>query len=193
MRQLQYTKCAVICHGLSECQIAKYIKSNLHLKMELFSKDNGHSSIQITGLMDYLNNKRFTNLKAFSESCSIEYNKRKLIDFKLFIIMDCDDCSQSQKNSFINKEMFNGHPLFDYIYPIVNTPNLENVLVKAGILVKKIKKDEKGDYYFKTFPIHDGPLSLDSYNEIVALRDKLSNVCQTNLEEFLTYCLNLVK
>lgn len=137
MRKLNYTKCGVICHGLSEIQIVKYIKSNLHLKLEILSKDNGHSSIQITSLLKYLNNKSFLNLKEFSEKYDIEYKKKILVDFKLFIIMDTDDCMEEQKKAFLNKEMFKSHPLYNYIVPISNIPNLESVLVKSKIMVKK--------------------------------------------------------
>lgn len=59
MRELKYCKCAVICHGLSELQIASYIRSNLHIKLEIFSRENGKSSIQITGLNNYLEAAQF--------------------------------------------------------------------------------------------------------------------------------------
>ncbi len=192
MRSPNYTKCAVICHGLSELQIVRYIKSNLHLKLEHFAKDNGHSSIQITSLMSFLNGKPFKNLIKFSDSYGIEYYKKKLLNFKLFIIMDTDDCTEEQKEKFENKEMFQGHLLYDYIVPIINVPELESVMIKAGIMIKRIKDKDKGDYYFKTFPINNEPLSLNSYLEIETLRDKLKRVKNTNLDIFLDYCLGLV-
>ena len=193
MRQLNYTKCAVICHGLSELQIARYIRSNLHLKLETFSRDSGHSSIQITSLMAFLNDRRFCKIKEFSENYDVEYSKKKLINFKLFIIMDTDDCTDEQKKLFMNKEMFKEHPLFEYIIPIANIPELESVLVKAGIMVRKIKNEEKGEYYFKTFPINSEPFTIDSFKEIEILRDKLENVENTNMDVFLNYCLGIVK
>ena len=192
MRKLKFTQCGVICHGLSELQIARYIKSNLHLKMETFSRDNGNSSIQITSVLDFLSSKNFTNIKKFAEDNGVEFEKKKLKNFKLFIIMDTDDCTSEQKKSFIDKSMFINHPLYEYIYPIFNCPDLEEVLVKAGIMVKKIKNEQKGSYYFKTFPINSEPFSMNSYNEIEDLMNKLKLVKNNNLNEFLKYCLDLV-
>lgn len=165
-KKLNYTRCAVICHGKSEFQIAKFIKSNLHLKMEIFAKNKGESSIQITSLMDFIDKKIFTNIKKFAEDYSIERNKNQLIGFKIFIIMDTDDCTELQK---------------------------ENFLMNSGIMFKKIKKKDKGDYYIETFPINSEPLSFNSYNEVKTLRDKIKSVKNTKLDEFLTYCLDLIK
>lgn len=50
-RELRYCRCAVICHGESEKIIVKHIKSNLHLKIEIFSDNNGKKSIQINSLL----------------------------------------------------------------------------------------------------------------------------------------------
>lgn len=192
MRKLNYTQCGVICHGLSELSIVNYIKSHLHLKLEVFSKDKGHCSVQITSLMSFLDGRNFQSVSKFYKEYDVEHHKNKLINFKLFIIMDTDDCTEKQKQAFESKEMFKNHPLFDYIVPIFNVPNLESVLIKAGIMTKKIKDNEKGSYYLKTFPISKEPYCLDSFNEILTLKDKLIGVKSTNLDVFLDYCLSLV-
>ena len=56
---LNYTRCAVIVHGKSEFALVKYIYTNLHLPVKIISKDKGRSSIQINGLLDFLNKKPF--------------------------------------------------------------------------------------------------------------------------------------
>ena len=93
---LKYTKCAVIVHGKSEFQLVRFIYTNLHLPVKIISKDKGKASIQITALKELLNNKCFKNLSTFAKEYSVEYNKKekKLKNFKLFIIMDTDDCSE---------------------------------------------------------------------------------------------------
>lgn len=53
--------------------------------------------------------------------------------------MDTDDCTEKQKEEYINKSMFRGHWAYDYIVPIFNSPALEDVLDKANI-----KFDKKG-------------------------------------------------
>ena len=65
--------------------------------------------------------------------------------------MDTDDCSEEQKENYISKRMFRNHWAYDYIVPIFNTPDLESVLVKAGIKFKKMGERRKKEY-IKIFP-----------------------------------------
>ena len=96
---LKYTKCAVIVHGKSEFHLIRFIYTNLHLPVKIISKDKGRGSIQINSLNGLLNKKCFKTLSAFAKEYSVEYDKKKreLINFKLFIIMDTDDCSEEVK------------------------------------------------------------------------------------------------
>lgn len=96
---LKYTRCAVIVHGKSEFHLVRFIYTNLHLPVKIISKDKGRGSIQINGLEDLLNKKYFKSLSTFSKEYSVEYDKKekKLKNFKLFIIMDTDDCSEKIK------------------------------------------------------------------------------------------------
>ena len=137
---LNYTKAAVIVHGKSEFHIVRYIYTNLHLSVKIIAENKGRSSIQINGLKDYLNKKPFRSLSAFAEEYSVEYDRKrkKLNNFKLFIIMDTDDCSDKMKEEYITKSLFKNHPLEKYIVPIYNISNLEDVMIKAGIMVERI-------------------------------------------------------
>lgn len=89
---------------------------------KIISRDKGKSSIQINGLPAFLKKKTFQSLKAFSDEYSVEYDKknRRLKNFKLFIIMDTDDCEESIKQKYISGKLFSGHPLKEYIVPIYN-------------------------------------------------------------------------
>ncbi|WP_205314725.1 hypothetical protein [Ruminiclostridium herbifermentans] len=97
-----------------------------------------------------MNDSRFKSLDAllkYFEDVEIVFEKKKRRlspDFKIFTIMDTDDCTEKEKEDYINKSMFKGHWAYDYIVPIYNNPDLENVLVKAkipfekkGMIVKK--------------------------------------------------------
>ena len=156
-RKLCYLKSVVIVHGKSEKQICDYIKSNLRLKMEVVSEKKGEKSIQINGLEHILKDKRFSSFKQFinhfddAEVVGEKTKKQLAPYFKIFIIMDTDDCSEEQKNKFISKEMFQGHWARKYIVPIFNSPDLESVLVKAGIQFEK-KGAERKKEYIKIFP-----------------------------------------
>ncbi|MGN1317967.1 MAG: hypothetical protein ACI4VF_03055 [Lachnospirales bacterium] len=191
---LNYTKCAVVVHGKSELYLVKYIYTNLHLPVKPIAKNKGKSSIQINGLMDFLNKKPFTNLKKFADEYNIEYDRKRkeLLNFKLFIIMDTDDCSDKAKQEYISGSMFKEHILYPYIVPIYNIEKLEDVMIKANIMAKRIKDNEKGDYYSKIFPINSGPMNSGTIGEVKEFASKIKNIKQTNMLEFIEYCLGFI-
>lgn len=191
---LNYTKCAVIVHGKSEYTLVKYIYTNLHLSVKIIAKDKGRGSIQINGLSDYLNKKQFRIIKEFANKYSIEYDKKtkSLKNFKLFIIMDTDDCNEITKSKYISKELFEGHPLKEYIVPIYNISNLEDVMIKSGIMVKKIPDAQKGSYYTRIFPINSEPLSVDTINQVRTFANKIKDIKETNMLEFIEYCFQQI-
>lgn len=57
--------------------------------------------------------------------------------------MDTDDCDEITKSKYISGELFEGHPLKEYIVPVYNVSNLEDVMIKAGIMVKRIPDAQK--------------------------------------------------
>lgn len=191
---LNYTKCAVIVHGKSELSLVRYIYTNFHLPIKTIARESGRASIQINGLMDFLNKKPFKTLKEFSEAYCIEYDRKqkKLIDFKLFIIMDTDDCSEATKKRYLSKELFNGHPLKDYIVPLYNTNNLEDVMMKAKIMTRKIEDSKKGVFYTKAFPINTGSASIDTIRQVKEFAKKIKGIKETNMLEFVKYCFSLL-
>ena len=191
---LKYTRCAVIVHGKSEFHLIRFIYTNLHLPVKIISKDKGRGSIQINSLNGLLNKKCFKTLSAFAKEYSVEYDKKKreLINFKLFIIMDTDDCSEEVKKLYISGEMFKGHPLQEYIVPIYNIANLEDGMIKSGIMIKRIPDSEKGTYYSKIFPINTEPVSNDTLKQIRIFASKIKCVKQTNMLKFIEYCFEQI-
>ncbi len=188
-----YLKFIVIVHGKSEKQICDYIKSNLRIKMEIISEKKGEKSIQINSLKHILQDKRFSSLDNFSnffDDAEIirEKTKKKLSsNFRIFIIMDTDDCTEEQKKNFISKQMFKTHWAYEYIVPIFNTPDLEAVMVKAGIKFEK-KGIKRKKEYIKIFPT-DKKYSNRESIELKSFAEHLSKVQETNLHEFIKYCL----
>lgn len=191
---LNYTKCAVLVHGKSELVLTQYIYTNLHLPVKIISRDKGKSSIQINGLPAFLKKKPFQSLKAFSDEFSVEYDKkgRCLKNFKLFIIMDTDDCDEDMKKKYISGELFSGHPLQEYIVPIYNIDNLEDVMLKSGIMVKRISGSDKGSYYNKIFPINTGTVNMDTINQVRIFAHKIRGIKETNMLDFIEYCFTLL-
>lgn len=194
--KMNHLKGLAICHGKSEVCLVKYITTNLHLNVRQYSKSNGKYSIQITGLMDILNAKPFNTISSFTSEYPVEVKgkgkNKTLNDFKLFIIMDTDDCTVQQKKNFISKKMFEGHWMYDYIVPIYNSPSLEDVLLDVGIMAKRISDSEKGTYYEKIFPINSKPLSNDTMCEVETFKSKVANCKKTNILVFVDYCLSLL-
>lgn len=181
-----YKNVMVIVHGKSEFAICKNIQSNLRLSQEIIARDGGKTSIQITALMDILNDSRFGTYRRFTSyfSDKIQCKRGELYHFRLFTIMDTDDCTDIQKQSYISGKMFSGHWLCRYIVPIYNSPNLEQTMKEAGIEIKK-KKD-----YVTLFPTNHGDLDLEQAKK---LRAKLAKCNSTNMDEYLKYCIELAE
>lgn len=177
------TRVMTIVHGKSEYHICRSIKSNLKIKHEIYAEKKGANSIQINGLMRLLDNGIFKDFDSFTRTYTdIDCKKRKLVNFKLFIIMDLDDCSKEMQNKFINKEMFKKHWLYDYIVPIYNNPNLEQTMIDADIPINK-KKD-----YITLFPTNHGDLDLE---KAINLSESLKKSKSSNFGKYIEHCIFL--
>lgn len=191
-RKPNYLKCVVIVHGKSEKQICEYIKNKLRLNMEIISKDSGNNSIQINGLHDYFFRDRrlssFSNFSKYYSNIEMVGKKKHLASyFKIFAIMDTDDCSTTQRNRYINREMFKGHWAYDYIMPIYNSPDLEHVIVKSGIKFEK-KGIERKKEYVRIFPT-DSKYQHNESVELNTFAKNLANVSDTNMNLFVEFCI----
>lgn len=178
------TKVMTIVHGQSEYRICCSLKSNLRIKHEIIAEKKGKKSIQINGLMKILEDSRFRSFDAFVKCfVDVEHKRKKLINFRLFIIMDVDDCTKEKKNRYLSKEMFSKHWMYDYIVPIYNEPDLEKTMEKAKIPIMK-KQD-----YILIFPTNKGDLDVKIAREFL---DTLRDCECSNLDKYVEYCLSLV-
>lgn len=174
-----------IVHGKSEFYLSNSIKSNLKIKHEIIAKDRGKHSIQVNSILQILNDKRFKTFNNFIKAFpDIEIKKKKLIHFKLFIIMDLDDCNEIQKKNYLSKEMFKKHWLYEYIIPIYNDPNLEYTMKDIGVAIQNKKE------YIRIFPTNHGDLNIDIAKEFY---NKLKTSKKSNLSEYIKYCLDIVE
>lgn len=180
-----------IVHGKSELLMCSSVKSNLKIKHEIHAKDRGRHSIQVNSVLQELNSTKFNmSLKDFSEKYDISYDSKnkRLVNFKLFIIMDLDDCTQEKAEQFKNKSMFNKHILYEYIVPIYNDPNLEKTIHDLGI---NINKKEKVKGYIKIFPTNKGDLDIHMAEEFA---EKLNKKCKSsNLGLYFDYCVSIAR
>ena len=186
-RKPNYLKAVVIVHGKSELQMCKFIKNNLRIEMEIISNKNGKLPIQISGLTNRLNG---NDIKDLNSICN-KYKKDDIDEkFKIFIIMDTDDCSDEQRNNYKNKTMFKKHWAYDYICPIYNDSNLEKVLIKAGIKYKSKSYKKMKKEHIEIFPTDEKYIKSDTI-QIKEFYEKLSEVTDiSNMHEFIKFCLD---
>lgn len=189
---VNYTKAIVVCHGKSEKLIAEYLKSNLRINVEICSKDKGKHSIQITSLNNFLKNKVASNLNEIRKKYLVEYNNKtkKIDDFKIFTIMDTDDCTEKQKENYINGKMFKDYSLNEYIVPIYNINKLEYVIKESKIWYEEIKESKKAETYIKIFPPAKGKkIEEDAITLINERKQKFEKNKNTNLDLLFKYCI----
>lgn len=164
----------VISHGGTEKQFCEYMASKLHLRIISYSK--GKNNIEISTIMRELNKNDLKMYSMFKKryGAELEIVKDKKIEtiknFKVYIIMDTDKCSEELRKSFINKKMFENHWMYNYIIPIYNIERIEDALKKADIAYAE-HKNEKGNYS-KIFPIeHKKIVSNQDFIDIKNIRN----------------------
>ncbi len=187
MRKPNYCKGIVIVHGKSELLLAEHIKSNLHLPIEIYSENNGKTSIQINSLRTVLGNNIFKNKRSFNKEYIVEEEKGILKNFSLMPIMDLDDTSENKKQKYISGEMFRNHWLSPYIIPIWNKENLDEVLLDLKLIDKLPNNKEKGKVYRDLFPTNKGETDVQQVKNLMDMFEK-SN--KTNMQFFIKKCLD---
>lgn len=191
-KKLNHLKAIVICHGESEYHIARHIKSNLRIKLEIDAKDKGKHSIQIKSILNHLASNPYKSEKEFIRKYKNDLINGKINNnFKIFIIMDTDDEELTERDieNFKNKSMFKDHWAYDYIVPIFNIRNLEDVLLKAKIIDETF--DDKKEYA-KIFPINNNA-NIQDIEQIRNMYNTLKPIANTNMDILLKYLLELVQ
>ena len=186
-RKPNYCKGIIIVHGKSELLLAEYIKSNLHLPIEIYAESNGKTSIQIDSLMTVLGNNIFKNKRVFNQKYVVEEEKGILKNFSVMPIMDLDDTSEEKKKKYLSGEMFKNHWLNPYIVPIWNKENLDEVLLDLGLIDKLPNNKEKGKVYRDLFPKNIGKSDKQLVEDLMKTFKK-SN--KTNMQVFIKKCLD---
>lgn len=191
-RKPNYLKTVIIVHGKSEKRICDFIQSNTKINWRVESNQNGRKPIQIgTSLNKILSSMKFKSLGGFKKEFIIEIvideNKKEVphSDFKIFIIMDTDDCAPKDKQDFYSGSMFKDHWLAEYIILIYNNPDLEEVCAKAGIKFKN-KGSERKKEYTQLFQLAGGE---KEFVQLKKFRDGLKKCNDTNMDLLIDFCL----
>ena len=187
MKKINYCKGIIIAHGKSEVLLAEHIKSNLHLPIQIYSQNNGKTSIQIDSLMTILGNNIFKNKNLLKKNYIVEEKNKELINFSVMPIMDLDDTTEIGRQRYISKEMFKEHWLNPYIIPIWNKENLDKVLLDLKLIDKLPNNKQKGKIYRDLFPTNRGETDLEQVKKLGELFKKSS---KTNMEVLIKNCLD---
>lgn len=187
MKRINYCKGIIIAHGKSEVLLAQHIRSNLHLPIEIYSQNNGKTSIQIDSLMTILGNNIFKNKNLLKKNYIVEEKNKELINFSVMPIMDLDDTTEIGRQRYISKEMFKEHWLNPYIIPIWNKENLDKVLLELKLIEKLPNNKQKGKIYRDLFPTNKGETDLEQVKKLEELFKKTS---KTNMEVLIKNCLD---
>ena len=188
LKRGSYLKALIICHGKSECILCQSLKSNLRLPIEIISDNNGTKSIQITSITKFLKRMDLKNIKQIKKNYKrINIDKKNYIkDFKIFIIMDLDEKELSEEdiNNYKTKKMFKEFDYYDYIEPIYNDKNLDEVIESFGY---KIDKKNKTFSYRKIFPGING--DMKSFKQIKECFSKTKKSNMIILLNYLEKCI----
>ncbi len=184
-----YTSAIVVVHGESEHIIARHIQSSLRLNLHIHK---GTTSIQINGLLKELNT-YFKDISQLQKNPNLflDITKDTINNFKIFTIMDTDDCSEGTKEKYIHGSLFSKYALKDYVVSIYSTPDLEHALYDSKLIPKIYNDSEKVKEYGKLFPISNVPIGQSQLpmDNMRATHSLLVNNKKTNLEVFVQYCI----
>ena len=147
------THCVIICHGKSEYLFFTTIKRILKTPIEIDGDKNGGKSVQIRSIPHFLQRQDYKDFPSFTRKGAVgQYacvNHRALSsDFKIFFVMDLDDCPENEGSAFIDKSMFQKHWSYPHVMPIYCHPNIEAVFEELGYFPTTRNKTE---YYTSLF------------------------------------------
>lgn len=124
-----------IVHGESERILVKDISNKLRYPIEIFP-EKSTSTVDLPNVGHILGTKPFTSErelhKMFPKLDYVPGKICKIPDLKIFPIIDVDQ-HQGFRKSFCSKDLFRDCPLKDAIVPVINDPNLDEVLKGAGL------------------------------------------------------------
>lgn len=184
------TPAIIIVHGKSEMQIARHINCSLRLNCYIHHRT---TSIQVNGAVHELET-NFPSARAISQKDSVQLNLNKdeiCGDFKIFAVMDTDDCDEKVKNDYITGKLFASYSLRNYVVPIYNSPNLEYVLFRSGLIPRIFNDSEKVKQYGTLFPIRNTPRgdTQKKIDDMKQLSEILKKNKDTNLYLLLDYLI----
>lgn len=170
-----------INHGASENRVVDWVKVRLNMGIEKYSREGGEKAIRIENLPGILDGKWLSSESALhAEFRNLEYYPKKtprMPGLRIFTIMDTEYEIDRSDKSYISGSMFDKCFFKDRMVPIYNAPDMDTVFENAGIGHVSYKKPAS---YTNI---------LDDY-EVIDVYDMLKGRDDSNLSEFLKYCIS---
>ena len=180
-KTLKHLPCSIICHGECELIIVKQIQGKKRRKLNPLAKDNGRNSILINTINHYLE-KNYPDKKTYirknKDLLQLDKDTGRIINHKIFAIMDKDDADDKLFESYINKTLFKEYwwGEDDLMEPIYFDPDMDTVLKAHGIKIDT--SCHKPAQYFK--------LMTTKYDEIIDVFMNLSEK-ESNIRKLFEY------
>lgn len=196
-KSYNYIRALIIVSGKSEKKICQYIIQSLRLNIKIKEDKQDNESNKIKNIVSTLNDAQHETIEAFFRSYKgIEIEgigeARKIKNFKIFVILDLNQCNEAEKQEYINKTIFKNHWAYEYIVPIFNDKNLEEVLKECNVPYKKIEFKDRKKNYIKMFPMED---KFDKKTTVRIEIEKFKNMIKgskkSNLKDLLDYCTSI--
>lgn len=170
----------VVAHGKSEVRLCEAISRREMFEIIPYASEGGERAIKLEHLKDVMSSYPFDSKKSLHRKYAdrIHYDSgtsEKIPGLRIFTIMDIDG-DYIREKSYTTGNIFRDCPLRDYIVPIYNRQNLEDVLGRCGypdVGQKKVKS------YRRMF------MEMDFRD----LMSRLSADDGTNMDVFIRYCL----
>lgn len=176
----------IIAHGKSEYDLFYGLIAWTDREPNLFARDGGRRNIAISHLRDVLTDVPFTSEKKLHERYRyLNYRPRgspAFGDLKIFPVMDYDG-DNANVLPYITDNLLCGSskvPLAGYVSPVLNYPNLEEVMSSIGYDVVGI---DKGEFYKELVR------GLKRKTDILEFYNKLRDCDTTNMDAVIYHIL----
>jgi len=169
-----------IDHGRCEDILVGWVRVRLNMGIEYYSKNKGREAIRIENLPSLFGSRWLSSEPELHRKYpDLEYSVKErpmMPKLKIFPIMDTERDLAHSDRSYMTGNMFAKSCFSDRVVPIYNIPDLDTIFREAGI--GKVTSDKPSSYS----DILDGYDVIEIYEMVKGRED-------TNLSEFLKYCL----
>lgn len=167
----------IIAHGASEIILCRRLSSLIKTPVEIYSRSRGEETIALSHLQELLSNSPFDSEKSLHKQYPrLEYRtgKVRMPNLTIIPVVDVDGDGRSIK-SYLSGDMFNDSLFRDRIIPVLNNPNLEEVMYDIGYpqIIDKTQSYSKMD--LDPILLHSKLKSSDKTNMELLLEKMMSH------------------